>query len=452
MPDEHTLLESLQNKVKNFKNFKYLNYILGIAFVLSVVSPSAGIMFGASSMAQGLLLVILLCFIAALTVLPFGIITVHIQSAYKLVTIILAFVLAHGLINYLLHVELFDITRFLLSFVYLIIFIFGAFSFTLVVKKMSIKKSNFILYFAFISFVMMALLSSFGFSPFQVGGKPVIFYSEPSHYALDFLPILLFIVVQAERKNKIICLLIAFEISLLVQNLTLMVGVILVTCVALRLRDILLAVGLYTILYYSEGGVHSFLSFVNSSSEHVVHHSNISSYLSARLPPVSGSVSGSVSESVLGSINGSFLVYFSGWERAYLNLFDYFGFGTGFQQLGVIGSEGEAMKRITYLYHRKLGLYDGGAVAPKFLSEFGVLALFFIAIYVTYFFKVIKKIRLISISSPYVKDLRNTFFMCCFVMYAVNLFVRAPGYFAFSSFLFVSSMFWIFSSINKKEN
>ena len=431
----------LKNLIIKLKSFEYLNYILGSLFLLAVVSPSLGLMFGTSSMAEGLAIVIVLCLITVLYMYSLNTITIYLQPTFNVLAIILVSILAHGLINYSFHGEQFNLTRFLLSFIYLIFVVVGAFSFVLIMRKANIKKCNFIFNFLFISFVLIALLSAIGFSPFQIGGKSIVFYSEPSHYALDFLPLLLFTVIQANQKNKVIYLVVAFEIALVLQSLTLMVGVILVSIIALRVWSTLITLGLFIMLYYTAPLVHDLFSFVNSSSEIVMYRENDNSYIISRLPITAGPV--------LGSVNGSFLVYFSGWERAFLNFLDYFGFGVGFQQLGFIGNWGDAMERLVDVYYKPMGLFDGGAVAPKLVSEFGVFALVCMGCYTTLLFKTIKNLRLISLSSFSDIDIRNVFFMCYFVMYAINLFIRAPGYFSMSSFLFISSIFWISLSNNQ---
>jgi hypothetical protein len=435
------------------RDIEYLNYLMGAGFLLVILSPSLVHMLGAPSMALGQAIVILFYFIAVLNLYSFDTISEKLQSFFKVLIVVLLSVLVHGLFNYFARIESvqqLNITRFFYSFGYLIFFVLGAFSFVMIVRKVSIRKFNFIIYFVFISYILIALLSFMGFSPFQVGGKPMLFYSEPSHYAIDFLPFLLYIVIQAKPKNKIICLLIAFEIALLVQNLTLMVGVIFVSIIALRAWILIATLGSYIILYFLDPFFHSLFSIINSSSAFVISHEDTYSYLADRLT-ISNSVSNSVSNSILESVNGSFLVYASGWERAYLNCLDNFCLGIGFQQLGFVGSVGLAMERVIEIYKYPLGLYDGGTVASKFFNEFGVVALLFMGVYVTSFYRVMKTLRTISFSNLYVKDLRKTFFMCCFVIYAVDLFVRGFGYFSFSGFLFVSSLLWKYSS-NKKVN
>lgn len=94
------------------------------------------------------------------------------------------------------------------------------------------------------------------------------------------------------------------------------------------------------------------------------------------------------------------------------------------------------------IYRRPLGLLDGGAVAAKFLSEFGLFALMLLGAYTAAFFAKVKNLRMLSTSSFDIREMKNTFFMCCFVIFSVNLFVRGLGYFSSSSFLFLASLFW----------
>ena len=411
------------------------NYMLTGLLFLTMVVPSLSFMFGAQSMVQGLVAVIMCYIITVFNVCSLSNISKNLLSTIKIVTICLAFVFIHGLTNYVLHIEQFNLPRFSLSFLYLMFFIFGAFSLALIADKISMKSCSSAMNVIFTTFILVGILGVLGFSPFQVGGKPMVFYAEPSHYALDFLPFLFFIVIQATLKKKILYLLVAFEIAVIIHSLTLMVGVALISIVALQLRMIPIAVGGFFILYSSEPLIQNFLSLVSPSSPFVIYHKNIDSYLSGRvvLPAL---------DAVSKSSNGSFLVYFSGWERAYLNFVNYLGFGSGFQQLGYIGNEGTAIEKLISIYRRPLGLLDGGAVAAKFLSEFGLFALMLLGAYTATFFAKVKNLRMLSTSSFDIKEIKNTFFMCCFVIFSVNLFVRGLGYFSSSSFLFLASLFW----------
>jgi hypothetical protein len=141
--------------------------------------------------------------------------------------------------------------------------------------------------------------------------------------------------------------------------------------------------------------------------------------------------------------NLSTLVYLSGWERAYLNFEDTFGLGVGFQQFGIIGSRGEIMETVEELGAEDLNLLDGGAVAPKFIGEFGLLGVIMLLVYLVYFARNAKWLREVSFSEIPPRECRKVFFLSCFVMYCIDLFVRGTGYFSSSGFLFIASLMWI---------
>lgn len=142
----------------------------------------------------------------------------------------------------------------------------------------------------------------------------------------------------------------------------------------------------------------------------------------------------------------STLVYLSGWERAYLNFNDTFGLGVGFQQFGIVGSPGEMMESLGALGAENLNLLDGGAVAPKFIGEFGLLGVAMLLVYLVYFAKSARWLRKVSMGEVALQARPRVFFLSCFVMYCIDLFVRGTGYFSSSGFLFVASLIWLFYS------
>ncbi|MBT9174199.1 MAG: hypothetical protein DDT21_02610 [Syntrophomonadaceae bacterium] len=143
------------------------------------------------------------------------------------------------------------------------------------------------------------------------------------------------------------------------------------------------------------------------------------------------------------SQNLSTMVYLSGLERAYLNFKDTLGLGVGFQQFGITGSRGDIMESIRKLYGTDLNLLDGGAVAAKFIGEFGLLGVAMILAYLVYFAKSARWLHEVSMSEAAPRDCKRVFFLSCFVMYCIDFFIRGTGYFSPSGFLFVASLVWM---------
>ena len=143
------------------------------------------------------------------------------------------------------------------------------------------------------------------------------------------------------------------------------------------------------------------------------------------------------------SVNLSMLSYQSGWERIYVNLKDYYGIGLGFQQLGFLGSPGEIMKTFGSIGAQGMNRFDGSFVASKFISEFGILAVMVLVAYLVYFARNAWWLREVSKNGGETVDCRKVFFLACFVMFSIDLFIRGTGYFSSSGFLFIASLMWI---------
>ena len=141
--------------------------------------------------------------------------------------------------------------------------------------------------------------------------------------------------------------------------------------------------------------------------------------------------------------NLSVLSFMNGWERAYLNLKDSYGIGVGFQQLGFVGSEGEIFEVLSAIGAENLNLFDGSFVASKFISEFGIFAVMVLVAYLVYFARSVRWLHEVSMNGGETVDCRKVFFLACFVMFSIDLFIRGTGYFSSSGFLFIASLVWI---------
>ncbi|OIQ97573.1 hypothetical protein GALL_204570 [mine drainage metagenome] len=334
----------------------------------------------------------------------------------------------HGLINYWLHYS-FNIHRFLETFVFLILFLLGAFSFVLVAKKSDEHQVDFVLKFVFYALIIVGILSILGYSPFFSEWKAMVFYMEPSHFALSFLPFLLYIAVQSDIKYKLIWLAISFEIALMVQNLTLILGIIFISILVLPIRKFLVLLASFSLLFYTNKIVSHVYFIMNNSA------------VGANMPDAVSYVADRVS---LTSPNLSVLVFKSGWERAYLNFIDNFGFGIGFQQLGFVGRDGEIMTNImNVVAGQKTCLLDGATVAAKLVSEFGMMAIVALGLYSIYAIRYAVNLRELSLRKNKIRDSKYVFFLACFLMFCIDLFVRGTGYFSSSAFLFTASLIWI---------
>ncbi len=248
--------------------------------------------------------------------------------------------------------------------------------------------------------------------------KGLILFKEPSHFALMYLPFLLYISYISRGLGRFFYPLVGFFIAFSVQNLTLVVGLLLLVFILADLKR-LMAMG-------------SLLLVV------LLLVSNVQDYLGYYLDRLDFSGN---------SQNLSVLVYLSGFERAYLSVVESFGGGVGFQQMGIVGPEGNVMERIVQIVGVKLNHNDGGFLASKVVTEFGAVGLFFIFVFACVF---VRSLFLLKFAERMGQV--RIFLSCVFVMFAVELFVRGTGYFTPTIFMFLVSLYAFFFAYSREES
>ena len=385
---------------------------IGLILLSTVALPSLVLMvFHTSSMAAGLLLILglYICMFLALSVI--GRKFQSLGAGALLIAVVMGVIMFQSIISLLAHDD-FDFERFSQTYLFLIIFLLGAFSFVLLAQKVPKFQTNFAVRLVFYVLLLSSIAAILNFRPFSSGqSKPVFFFSEPSHFALNFLPFLLYMTVTSSPKMKLLLLLLSYAIALLLENLTLVFGITLIVGLVIPLRRLLFLSPIAVMLIlFTAVNLDYYSSRVDFSSDNQ---------------------------------NLSTLVYLSGWERAYLSFNDTFGLGIGFQQFGIIGNRGEKMESLGALGVENLNLLDGGSVAPKFIGEFGLVGVAMLLAYLFYFAKSARWLRKISLGEVALQARPRVFFLSCFVMYCIDLFVRGTGYFSSSGFLFVASLMWI---------
>jgi hypothetical protein len=388
----------------------------GLLFLATVLLPPLGMAYGAGSMAAGVFLV------AGMYVCLFALFSILYRPPKTLgkialiVTIVLVLILSQGLLNYWTN-STFNVDRFWLTYAGLILFIAGALCMASVTQKLSARKAHFALKFVFYVLLLSVAGRIFGYSPFYGIGASVLFFSENAHYALSISPLFMYMAVVSRLRSKWFFIFIGIAIALFLQSFTLLIGVGGIAFVAFRLRQlVLLALLGVAILWIG-------IDYIDTE------------YFTSRMVLLNENADTSTAKL-------STLAYRNGWERAYLNLKDYHGLGIGFQQLGFVGSEGEASGELMALDAQGISLTDGSFVAAKLISEFGIFALASLLIYLVYFIKTAIWLREVSVNGRPGYDCKDVFFRACFAMFFVDLFIRGTGYFSASGFLFVASLAW----------
>ena len=391
----------------------FASLMTGLVLLATVVVPQLPMRFGAPNMVYGLLLVVgLNAFLFAALCALHG----PMQRLGRLSIIffvVLVVVYCQGMLSFFINTT-FNIDRFWQSYVFLIIYVLGASFLVSLAQALPKYRVDFAVKLVFYVLLLSSLATIFGYralgNPSAVGS-----FSENSHYALSFLPFLLYIVVLSSWRKKCFFLFIGFLIPLFLSSLTLLVGVMVVAIIVLRLRQLLLL---------SIIAIPILILMVSIDFIDIVHFSNRVNFSNPNLSVIS---------------------FMNGWERAYVHLKDSYGIGIGFQQFGFIISERETemFELLFSIASQNLNLYDGSISASKFISEFGILAVMLLMAYLVYFVRSVRWLHEVSMNGGETVDFRKVFFLACFVMFFIDLFIRGIGYFSSSGFLFIASLVWI---------
>lgn len=257
--------------------------------------------------------------------------------------------------------------------------------------------------------VAVALLSFLEIQPPLTDNvvKPTFPFTEPSHYALVFLPLILHGCVRGSEWQRYMWLIVSFIIAYLLKNLSLVVGTSMIAIIVLPISRLipsalLLAtlVGSLDIDYFSER-----LDFSSQSQ-------NISS-----------------------------LVYVQGWELTVSSLSSTSGWGVGFQQLGIAPFRSITADAIYRMTQMEYNLLDGGFISAKIVSEFGI---FGVGIILAFLFTWVKAVRTLRKAALHKQRLGSgqIYSLSIIGAFLIDMFVRGAGYFTSSSMLLLSALFY----------
>jgi hypothetical protein len=231
----------------------------------------------------------------------------------------------------------------------------------------------------------------------QVSGKPVIVFAEPSHFALAFLPVLLFRVSLAKRSTQVILVGCGLALAAALESATMVAGLLIISAVFLRRFALLLM-----LLMVAGGALAIDLTYYVSRLSFSTDSDNLST-----------------------------LVLLQGWENAILGFRDTGGIGVGFQQFGIVGPIGDIAPRIAeILKGGSINLLDGGSTATKLIGELGIVGIFLVIgiLYVTG--RCALYIRRAQAISPEQRDVKLLFCCALVACYAFELLARGLGYFS----------------------
>jgi hypothetical protein len=350
-----------------------------------------------------------------------------------------------------------------ISFSYLSILIFFYSVFFLNEFFFKIKNSEIYFYKLIKSlFLIMPLLSLFilirfnKFSPYYIHGGndlPMFlsFFSEPSHFILNFFSIFFFFIIL-NPKYRIICLAIGLLLSIGYPSLTLLFGIFLIIIILFSILNLFLLVAITFTFFF-------FLSYLNIDFQLINYFTNrldilkILNNCSAYFVLNNNDIN--FNELFFEnncSLNNSLLYYLKSGHEMYLNLVNY-PFGIGFQNLGTIGME-SLFRKLAFLqsgsFKTDISL-NSAFLLSKLISEFGIFGLLFLIYYLKIFLKSFIffkfEANLLLIKKKYLE----IFYHISILSFSIELFIRGFGYFSIGTFLFILSIMGLYYK-NNNEN
>lgn len=399
-------------------NTKVSKSIFGIIFLALFVFPDAfSILLHASSMRVGLTVGMLI--FSTILMLIAGHRNIGIKKKYLIIlTLFFLLVFIQYLVSHIIFNGV-DNYRFILSYLLAGLIFIASALFVNVVRMVKDASLNYILLFSYYLLIIIGFISLFLIPHGLVHGKSMVIFTEPSHYALIYLPMLLYVSYSSKSFIRIAHLLVGVILAIFLQSMTLLAGAVLIMLL-LYIKKSYKLLFLITLAVF----VFWFLPI------------NYLDYFFNRLPLSSN------------SSNLSVLVYLSGYQRAYLSILDSYGFGLGFQQLGIVGPTGSVMKNIdTITGGSTLNLLGGGSLAAKLIAELGITGIVLLVVYLLF---------VLNISMRFIRGkingVANIFFSSVFITFFVFLFIRGTGYFSSTVFMFTASIYWLYSSKNSLKH
>jgi len=384
------------------------NIVLALGFFSISILPSAfSTLLGGDSIRAGLSLSIAIFFVLAM---PFGI-RYFITSKIILINVSMLLLTSFFYLSSALILTGVDNIRFLLSLALLFSISFASLAFVRTLDSLKDELFHKMILLGFYFLMCLGYIVLIGIVFFGDERKDMILFTEPSHYAIVFIPFLFYAVYTCNKKPyAILYIIAALVLALIIKNLTLLVGCLMIVLLwyGRRFWSLGLIISMFVVAAFFLD-LEYFLGRIDISAD---------------------------------NRNLSTLVFLSGWERAYLSFTTSYGFGVGFQQLGIVGPEGDFQIILQGLLDGSgLNVKDGGSLGSKLITETGLLGLILLLFYLFFAYKVVRKFLLREI-----KGSKNIFFLGVYLLFSIELFVRGMGYFSLTSFLFLSSLYWIYYS------
>ncbi len=383
---------------------------LGIIFILIYSIPSIiFVSLHQDSLATGM---ILACFI----VLVYSFSSVYLLS-FRAVNFV--FFIAVSLILLVQSYYLFvteDVTKPLYSVPALLLVIISSVLLSAKIEKLPSGDVTFAIRLATYFFLLCgwcSIILKIRFGPYELFDKPVIPFSEESHYALcvGFLGIISGYFSSGNHKKIIFFNL--FGQAVLFPSLTLFIFSIMAIVIFWLTKNIaklvvfsFILIGLFVIamnVFSDSVAIQYFASRLNFSSD---------------------------------SSNMTTLVFLQGIDDAYRSLINTSGLGLGFQMAGT-DQPGIYGYTIAHLSGSFLNRADGGFLASKLISEFGICGLTFVFFYILKLILGTKKLGQLSTQITAFESLYPLVYVLL-VAFSVEFLLRGYGYFSPGVMMFIT--------------
>jgi hypothetical protein len=381
------------------------SWLIGLLLVSAQLLPSLPQFVGiASSQAFGVALVAMLTLVTCVMLDLFTRRTT-LCSACLLSpgAIVLAVVIVAGVI---LHAAIADLTleidfeRLAASLAPLVLTILAGMTFARVLVEGSPSSVDRAIRFSFWVLIFVLTVRSVGINPSAgVSDKAMFPFTETSHFALAFAPILMYVCITSDERYKSLWIVFGLLIAVLQLSLSLLASSLLLAVAARRFVRIAFPVIVVGLLVLPAIAFQYFAARLNFGG---------------------------------GESNLSNLGYVLGWEQLYRYLIETSGWGVGFQQFGVHDVHAVTADAIVALTHSQDPIYQVvGFVFAKLASEFGIAGIVLAVMFVILQARCMRGLRAGH------ADPALTFGRCVVVAFTVDMFFRSPGYFVSSTYIFV---------------
>ena len=353
-------------------------------------------------------------------------------------------ILLHGFLSFHFYSDTFHLNRFAVSIAGLFTMIVASYIFTYKFLNVGVDELTRIMQWAWylVIFLTILVLIRFAvFSPiYNYNLTTLAVFSENSHFVLACLPFFLFKFIISNSYLRLLILTILISMAFAVKSATLLIGVglcflILDSSVITRKTIFYYVIFLLTFLYLYLTFIHSHLSDINPIR-----------YILDRIFDFFRPVSINT--------NMSTLAVQKEWHEAIMNVMQTKGFGIGYQQSGIHGFQ-SYMSDLIQIQSSSGGTrptenipwvikFETFSIAPKLISEFGILGILAITFYLRYFVDSFIYLRNIIVKKVYKTDYLDILFHCFYVLFFISLFVRGTGYFSVATFFFLTSIIYLF--------